>query len=319
MIFIRYLNGIKNLLPYVALLVVCIIWGTAYFAIRIGVETIPPFLFSAIRQLIAGGVLLAGLAITGNLKVTRQDVWHQSVPGVLMLAFGNGVVGWCERYIPSGLAALVMSLTPVFTVLSNYLFGFDNRKPHALVALGLLLGCLGIVLIFSNNLKGLANPEYFTGLLIAFAACLSVAFGSVYAKHKASGNKNILQNAALQLFSAGVVLSFFSAFLDDYKELKTISAASIGALAYLIVFGSIVAYTCFTYALKELPIGIASLYAYINPFIALILGFLFLSEPLTGFTLLALAAALSGVYCINKGYLKMAAAMPTKNELKSII
>lgn len=299
------MSGHKNLLAYVALFIVCMVWGTAYFAIRIGVKTFPPFLFSAIRQVIAGGALLAGLALTGNLKLAKQDVWHQSVSGVLMLALGNGVIGWCERYISSGLAALVMSLIPVFVVAINYLLGFDKRKPNGLLVFGLSLGCLGIVLIFSDNLKDLANPNYFKGMLIAFAACLAVALGVVYAKQKASNNKNVLQNAALQLFSAGIVLFVFSAFMDDYSGLKSISASSIRALVYLIVFGSIVAYSCFVFALKHLPIGIASIYAYINPFIAIVLGFFFLNEPLTGITLFALTAALSGVYCINKGYLKM--------------
>jgi drug/metabolite transporter (DMT)-like permease len=295
----------KKLPAYVALSIVCIIWGTAYFAIRIGVETFPPFLFSAIRQVVAGGALLAGLALTGNLRLAKRDIWHQFVPGVLMLAFGNGVIGWCERYISSGLAALVMSLIPVFVVAINYLSGFDKRKPHGLLVLGLLLGCLGIVLIFSDNLKDFTNPAYFRGLLIAFGASLAVALGAVYAKYKASDSRNVLQNAALQLFSAGIALFVFSVFLDDYSKLKSISASSIGALVYLIVFGSIVAYSCFVYVLKQLPIGVASLYAYINPFIAIVLGFFFLNEPLTGITLFALTAVLSGVYCINKGYLKM--------------
>ncbi|GGH19947.1 drug/metabolite exporter YedA [Sphingobacterium alkalisoli] len=295
----------KNLLAYGALLVVCLVWGTTYFAIRIGVETFPPFLFAAIRQVIAGGVLLAGLALTRNLTLTKQGIWQQAIPGVLMVALGNGVIGWCERYISSGLAALILSLTPVFVVVINYVLGFDKKKPHRLIIFGLSLGFLGILLIFRDNLKDLTKPEYITGMLIAFGACLAWASGSVYAKNKTSGHSSVMQNAALQLFSGGVALFFFSAFLDDYSELESISSASIWALLYLIVFGSIVAYSCFVYALKHLPIGIASLYAYINPFIAIMLGFFFLKEPLTAITLLALAASLSGVYCINKGYLKM--------------
>lgn len=295
----------KNLLAYGALLVVCLVWGTTYFAIRIGVETFPPFLFAAIRQVIAGGVLLAGLALTRNLTLTKQGIWQQAIPGVLMVALGNGVIGWCERYISSGLAALILSLTPVFVVVINYVLGFDKKKPHRLIILGLSLGFLGILLIFRDNLKDLTKPEYITGMLIAFGACLAWASGSVYAKNKTSSHSSVMQNAALQLFSGGVALFFFSAFVDDYSELESISSASIWALLYLIVFGSIVAYSCFVYALKHLPIGIASLYAYINPFIAIMLGFFFLKEPLTAITLLALAASLSGVYCINKGYLKM--------------
>ncbi|MBX2951145.1 MAG: EamA family transporter [Leadbetterella sp.] len=291
-----------GLRAYIALAIVCLLWGTTYFALRIGVETFPPFLFSGIRQVVAGGSLLIGLRLTGNLKINRTDVLHQSIPGVLMLALGNGVVGWCERYIPSGLAALILSLIPVFVVLINYASGLDRRRPHPLILTGLFLGCLGIALIFRDNLKDLGRPEYLSGMLVTFAACVIWAAGSVYAKHKTSGSTNVLQNAALQLFFGGLALLLFSVFLDDYHELKTVTAPSIWALVYLIVFGSIVGYTCFVYALKHLPIGVSSLYAYINPFIAILLGYFFLQEPLTGMTFLALAAALSGVYCINRGY-----------------
>jgi len=292
----------KSLWAYIALAIVCLLWGTTYFALRIGVETFPPFLFSAIRQVVAGGVLLLGLGLTGNLKVRRTDMLQQAIPGILMLALGNGIVGWCERYIPSGLAALILSLIPVFVVLINYTSGLDRRRPHRLILTGLFLGCLGIVLIFRDNLADLGRPEYLSGMLVTFAACVIWAAGSVYAKHKTSGSSNVLQNAALQLFFGGLALLLLSVFLDDYSELKTVTAPSIWALVYLIVFGSIVGYSCFVYALKHLPIGVSSLYAYINPFIAILLGYFFLQEPLTGMTFLALAAALSGVYCINKGY-----------------
>lgn len=297
----------KNTLAYGALFIVCLVWGTTYFAIRIGVETFPPFLFAAIRQVIAGGVLLFGLQLTGNLKLSKSDFLYQSVPGVLMVALGNGVIGWCERYISSGLAALILSLIPVFVVVISYLFRFEKRKPSFLIVFGLFLGCLGIVLIFRDNLKDIANPQYFMGMLIAFGACLAWASGSIFAKYKTSGSKNVLQNAALQLFTGGIALFVFSIFLDDYTELKTVTAPSIWALIYLIVFGSVLAYSCFVYALKHLPIGISSLYAYINPFIAVLLGFFFLNEKITTVTLLALVATLGGVYCINKGYQKMAA------------
>lgn len=295
----------RSLWAYAALAVVCLLWGTTYFALRIGVETFPPFLFSGIRQVVAGGVLLLGLWLTGSLRVRRADIVHQSVPGILMLALGNGVVGWCERYISSGLAALILSLIPVFVVVLNYASGLDRRRPHRLIIAGLFLGCLGIALIFRDNLKDLARPEYLTGMLITFAACLAWAAGSVYAKHKTTGSSHVLQNAALQLFFGGLALLPLSFFLDDYSELKTVTAPSIWALVYLIVFGSVIGYSCFVYALKHLPIGVSSLYAYINPFIAILLGFFFLQEPLTGLTFVALAAALSGVYCINRGYGKM--------------
>ena len=296
----------KNLLAYLSLIIVCLVWGSTYFAIRIGVATFPPFLFSAIRQIMAGGIMLVALKIIGKLQLRRSDLLNQSITGILMVTLGNGVIGWCERYITSGLAALILSLIPVFVVVISYLFGFDRRRPHILILFGLILGCLGIILIFRDNLKDIANPEYFLGMLIAFGACLAWASGSVFSKFKILNHKNVFQNAALQLLTGGIALVLFSLFLDDYTELKVISGKSIWALAYLIVFGSIIAYSSFVYALKNLPISVSSLYAYINPFIAIMLGYFFLNEPLTDITLLALTATLSGVYCINRGYRKMA-------------
>ena len=296
----------KNLLAYLSLIIVCLVWGSTYFAIRIGVAAFPPFLFSAIRQIMAGGIMLVALKIIGKLQLRRSDLLNQSITGILMVTLGNGVIGWCERYITSGLAALILSLIPVFVVVISYLFGFDRRRPHILILFGLILGCLGIILIFRDNLKDIANPEYFLGMLIAFGACLAWASGSVFSKFKILNHKNVFQNAALQLLTGGIALVLFSLFLDDYTELKAISGKSIWALAYLIVFGSIIAYSSFVYALKHLPIGVSSLYAYINPFIAIMLGYFFLNEPLTDITLLALTATLSGVYCINRGYRKMA-------------
>lgn len=250
--------------------------------------------------------MLVALKIIGKLQLRRSDLLNQSITGILMVTLGNGVIGWCERYITSGLAALILSLIPVFVVVISYLFGFDRRRPHILILFGLILGCLGIILIFRDNLKDIANPEYFLGMLIAFGACLAWASGSVFSKFKILNHKNVFQNAALQLLTGGIALVLFSLFLDDYTELKAISGKSIWALAYLIVFGSIIAYSSFVYALKHLPIGVSSLYAYINPFIAIMLGYFFLNEPLTDITLLALTATLSGVYCINRGYRKMA-------------
>jgi len=162
-----------NFRAYLALAVVCLFWGTSYFAIRIGVETFPPFLFSALRQLTAGGILLIGLKWTGSLKVTRQDIANQAVPGVLMIAVGNGVISWCERIIPSGLAALILSLIPIFVVLISYLLRYEQQKPHPFVIIGLALGICGIGLIFRDNIRDLARPDFSFGMLIAFGACMS--------------------------------------------------------------------------------------------------------------------------------------------------
>ena len=299
----------NSLLPaYLALAVVCLVWGTTYFAIRVGVEHFPPFLFSGIRQIIAGGIMLLVLKISGKLQVHRSDIINQSVLGLLMVALGNGVIGWSERFISSGLAALICSLIPVFVVVISFVLGFDRQKQHILIIVGLLLGCMGIALIFRDNLADLTNKEYFTGMLVAFGACLAWAYGSVISKYRLKASSNIFQSAALQLFTGGLVLFVLSALLDDYSELQYITPDSIWALVYLIVVGSLIAYTAFVYALKHLPIGISSLYAYINPLIALVLGAALLNEKMTAYTFFALLTTLAGVYCINRGYQLMARA-----------
>ncbi|GGH15168.1 EamA family transporter [Sphingobacterium alkalisoli] len=291
----------KNIFAYLALLVVCIVWGTTYFALRVGVETFPPFLFSAIRQVLAGGILLIVLKFSGKLKINRNQLFTQFILGILMITFGNGVVGWSERYIPSGLAALIVSILPVYIVAINYLTGIDKKKPNKYIVSGLILGSTGIVLIFKDNLNDFANPNYIIGMLVAFGACLSWALGSVYTKHKVPKG-NVMTNVAFQMFLGGIILIVMSLLMDDYAELKTINTKSIWALGYLVVIGSVLAYPCYVYALEKLPIGVVSLYAYINPFIALVLGYVLLDEVVTGVTILAFVCVLGAIYFINKGY-----------------
>ncbi len=289
------------ILAYAALATVCIVWGTTYFAMRVGVTTFPAFLFSGVRQTIAGGILLLILRLVRkNRAFPMREMLRQAVPGFLMITLGNGVVGWSEKYIPSGLAALIVSIMPVYVVIVTFISGADRNVLNIKVAVGLLLGCLGILLMFSDNISDLANPDYFAGMVVAFLAALAFAAGSVYTKYRPS-KTDALTNAALQMFFGGVVLLIFSIFLDDFSTIPSISANSLWALLYLIIIGSLLSYPCFVYALEKLPIGLASIYAYINPFIALFLGYFFLDEKLTWITGLALLAAMGGIYFIKKG------------------
>ncbi|MFC7522821.1 EamA family transporter [Parapedobacter sp. GCM10030251] len=292
----------KNVNAYLALAVVCIVWGTTYFAMRIGVATFPAFLFSGIRQVIAGVLMMAFLLLTGQkLVISRRDITRQFVAGTLMIALGNGVVGWAERYIPSGLAALIVSIMPVYVVIIGYVAGTDRKAINIHLIIGLLLGCIGVGLIFRDNLADLANPNYLYGVLAAFFACFCWAAGTVYTKHRPSAAKTLV-NVAFQLTSGGIMLLLASVFLDDYSQLATVTSDSLWALAYLILFGSLASYGCFLYALKHLPPGLASVYAYVNPFIALLLGYFFLHERLTWTTAFALIVTLGGVFFINRSY-----------------
>jgi drug/metabolite transporter (DMT)-like permease len=286
---------------YLALTIVCILWGTTYLAIKIGVDTIPPFLFCAIRQLAAGMLLWLYLPfLKKKISLQFSDVVKQIIPGVLMFVLGNAIIGWAEKYIPSGLAALIVSAMPLYITFINVLMG-KGKDVNKQILTGLLFGCLGIVLIFKDNLGDLANSNYFWGIMASFAASLCWAVGTVYMKVNTFRTDSTV-NSAIQFTSAGVVLLICSPFLDDYSLLSSATAESIWALVYLVFFGSIIPYICYLYAIKHLQVGLVSVYAYVNPFIAILLGMLILNEKVTWITALAFIATAGGVYFINKGH-----------------
>jgi len=297
---------------YLALLVICIVWGTTYLAMLIGVANFPAFLFSGLRHTIAAAILWLSMPLLKKkIKLNARDVIKQVIPGVLMLALGNGTIGWAEKYIPSGLAALIVSVMPVYVVLINFVTGRGKGTLNGKVILGLLLGCAGIVLIFRDNLSDLVDSRYLMGVLVCFAASLSWAAGTVYMKHSGATTDSYV-NTALQLTSGGLALLISSPFLDDLGELKHIQPESLWALAYLIVFGSILSFLCYIYAVKNLPVGLVSIYAYINPFIAVSLGFLLKDERVTWITIIAFMTTLGGVFWINRGY------KVNNNQLKTV-
>jgi len=292
----------SNTKAYLALAIVCFVWGTTYLAIRVGVATFPPFLFSAIRQLLAGGLFLLLLwLLKFSIQVSGKALRQQAIAGVLLLTFGNGLISWAGRYIPSGLAALLVAIMPVYVVLINLVWNKEKEKLNSQVITGMLLGCAGLVLIFRDNLSDLANTAYLSGIIIALLASLCWAFGTVYTKQNRS-SAHAFVNAAIQMCSGGLALLLFSAFFDDFSELSSISVNSLWALAYLIVFGSIISYGCYLFALERLPAGLTSIYAYINPIVAILLGYFILDEKLTWFTGLACVSIAGGVYLMNRGY-----------------
>lgn len=291
----------SNLKAYIALIIVCIFWGTTYLALRIGVQGFPPFLFSAIRQVSAGVLLFIFMFFIGKLeKLTWKDIGRQALPGILLITFGNGIIGWAELYIPSGLAALIVSVMPIYVVLINLVGGKKQQFNFKIIA-GFLLGCAGIVLIFKDNLADLGKPEYLWGILASFGACFFWAIGSIYMKNN-TFRTSAYSNAAIQFTSGGLGCLVFSLFFDDYSKFESVSGNSLWALIYLTLIGSLLAYMSYLYAIKHLPIVLVSTYAYVNPVIAILLGVLILNEKITMITVLALAATLYGVYLINLGY-----------------
>ncbi len=295
---------------YFALAVVCFFWGTTYLALRIGVAHFPPFLFSGIRQFGAGMLLFAWMAATGNLeKISAKDIGKQVLPGFLLITLGNGVIGWAERYIPSGLAALIVCIMPVYIVIINLVSGKEKNFFNLKIVTGFVLGCAGIVLIFRDNLTDLAKPEYLYGVLASFGACLFWAIGSIYMKNN-TFRTSAYSNAAIQFTAGGVGCFLFSVCFDDYNQLDNINSGSLWALLYLTLVGSLLAYMSYLYAIRHLPMLVVSTYAYVNPVIAILLGVAILNEKITRITVMALVVTLFGVYLINSGFAKKIKSVP---------
>ncbi|MEJ0033212.1 MAG: EamA family transporter [Bacteroidota bacterium] len=289
-------------LAYTALAVVCVLWGTTFLGIRIGVMDIPPFLFAALRLTIAGLFLTLIMLFVVKAKLPSKEViLIQVLGGFSLFTLGNGLIGVAEIYISSGITAIVCAMIPIWVTLINLVTSEDER-PTLPVFLGLAIGLSGIILMFGDNVGELKNSSYVWSIVLIFVANMGWSIGSVYLKRKNAGpNNNMFVNAGLQMLSGGLFLFVGSFIFDDYSTLHWTSS-SLWALAYLIVFGSIIAFACFSYALKKLPVTIVSLYAYINPIVAVLLGSLILNEKFNLRIAIAMLITVAGIYIVNKGF-----------------
>lgn len=287
-------------LAYGSLAVICVLWGTTFLGIRIGVMDIPPFLFSALRMTIAGLALVLIMSIFAKVQLPSGSILlKQAVAGFSLFTLGNGLISLAEVHISSGITAIICSMIPIWVTLIN-LGTSDDERPTFPVFLGLLIGLSGIVLMFGENLSDFSNPKYTWSLVVIFVANMGWSFGSVWIKRQNTSG-NTFMNAGLQMLFGGLFLFAGSFMFDDYSTLRW-TAASLWSLVYLIVFGSIIAYACFSYAVKKLPITIVSLYAYINPIVAVLLGTLILGEKFNLRIAIAMLITVAGIYIVNKGF-----------------
>jgi drug/metabolite transporter (DMT)-like permease len=288
------------LIPYIALGAICLIWGTTYLVLRIAVLHFPPFLFVTIRQLLAGGLLIGFMLLSGKaLWPNRGHIIRQAIAGFFMITLGNGLVAWAEMYIPSGVAAIICSLMPMMVILINLAINKEER-PTVAILIGVLLGLGGIMMIFGEHLTEFSKQQYQVGILVIFIAVISWAGGSVWLK-KRGNDGNAFMNAGLQMFFGGIWLVPGALIFDDLSNVSW-SAEAFYSLIYLVLIGSIVAYACYSYVLRKLPMTIVSLYAYVNPIVAVILGWLVLHEKLNFRIGVAILITVAGIYIVNRGY-----------------
>jgi drug/metabolite transporter (DMT)-like permease len=288
------------LIPYIALGAICLIWGTTYLVLRIAVLHFPPFLFVTIRQLLAGGLLVGFMLLSGKaLWPDRGHIMRQAIAGFFMITLGNGLVAWAEMYIPSGVAAIICSLMPMMVIIINLAINKEER-PTVAILIGVVLGLGGIMMIFGEHLTEFSNQQYQVGILVIFIAVISWAGGSVWLK-KRGNDGNAFMNAGLQMFFGGIWLVPAALIFDDLSNVSW-SAEAFYSLIYLVLIGSIVAYACYSYVLRKLPMTIVSLYAYVNPIVAVILGWLVLHEKLNFRIGVAILITVAGIYIVNRGY-----------------
>ncbi|MEW6667283.1 MAG: EamA family transporter [Thermodesulfobacteriota bacterium] len=286
----------ETIKAYGAWAAVCLFWGTTYLAIRVGVASLPPALFAGIRFAIAGGLFLLYLKWKGLALPKRDDFRHIAIVGITLLVMANGLVVWAEQWVPSSLAALLVATLPFWVA------GYEAFLPGAgglglRKVIGMVIGFGGLVVLFAPELKASFDVAYFKGVLALLFAPCCWAGGSIYSKYRPV-RTHPLMAAAFQMMIAGAVLVLIGGVAGEFGRFAP-SARGVAALAYLVVFGSILGYGAFVYSLAKLPATKHSMYAYVNPVIAVLLGWLVLDERLDWNVAFATTLVLAGVVLVK--------------------
>ncbi len=294
------MNQTPNIKAYAALAIVCFFWGTTYLAIKIGVMYIPGFIFSGIRNTLAGLLTCGFFLIKGDGVPSRNIFWILVIRGILMVIIGNGLVHWAEQFISSGLAAIMAALVPMWIALISVLM-FKSVKINLKIVLGLLLGFIGILAIFSDNLEDFKSPAYVGGIMAMFAAAFGWALGSVYSGLRKL-DINPIYAAGVQMLTGGILSIMIGFIIGERADFFDLPINGIWAILYLVFIGSILGYNAYIYVLSKLPPTQVSIYAYINPIVAVILGWMILDEKLNLAIIIGMSITLLGVYLVNRGF-----------------
>lgn len=278
----------QTLLIVVALFCTYFIWGSTYLAIRFGLESFPPFLMAGVRVLVAGAILYAVLRFLGSENPTWAEWKGASIIGLLLPALGNGTVCYVQQTVSSSVAALAIATAPIWMAIFASVWGHHITRQEWV---GIFLGVLGIGLL---NIGGSLHGDYVSALLLIFAAA-SWSLGSIWSKHMAMPTG--LMGAACQMIAGGLFLMIASTYFNESWPTE-ISMKSWGAMLYLVVLSSLVAYSAFQYLLKTVRPLVASSNTFVNPIVAFAVGIWFANEQITQNEYIALAVILIGVALI---------------------
>ena len=283
---------------YLALFCVAFFWGTTFLAIRVGVETIPPFLLAGIRNLIAGSIIFIYLLSQKKLeRVNPRQFLQAFILSMLMIVLANGLTTYAEKYITSGLASLISTLSPFCVLVLNLILGHEKLSLKTVI--GILLGMFGIFLIYQSSLTDLLIPEYRQGIFAILLAILAWAIGTIITKKGSSNSLTMLMNVCVQMLIAGVILTSFQLYITPTISVESWSTKSIIGMIYLALFGSVVGYVAFSYLISQLPSTKVTVLSYVNVVVALFLGWLILDEIITGRIIIAAAFIIGGVIIVN--------------------
>ncbi|HEV8305004.1 MAG TPA: EamA family transporter [Gemmatimonadales bacterium] len=281
----------------IAYLIVCVFWGSTYLAIKVGVGELPPFLFAGLRFL-AAGVLLLGIArALGDPLPRRAGDWRTlAIVGLFLLAGGNALVVWAEQYTASGVASIFVVTVALWMAFFDAIIPGGSGDLNWRVVAGLILGFLGTALLVGASPTEILKADLRGPVALTFASA-SWSVGSVYAKRHPTAVSPYM-GAAVQMIVGGTAVALVGSALGEWPAWH-LTPKGLGAVAYLVVFGSIFGYSAYTYALRHASATIVGTYAYVNPVIAVLLGWLLLREPITGRTVIAMALILSAVVWIQ--------------------
>jgi len=293
------LAGDRKGLAYIAFVTVCIVWGTTYLAIRVALETVPVLLLAGLRWM-AAGVIMSGLMLATGRGLPKPRLWAPlALLGFLMNIVGNGFVVYAQQFVASGLTAVLIATTPFWSALIERLLPNGERFSKRSLS-GLALGFTGIVVLVWPEMThgGAGGRSFVIGVIAIQLACIGWVIGTSFARRHELGD-NPFRSTALQMVFSGIMLLSAASAHGDWAQLS-FTPRTIAAMLYLSIAGSLIAYSAYIYAIQHLPLQLVSLYAYINPMIAVALGTVFLGEPLSTRILISAALVLAGTWIVGK-------------------
>lgn len=284
-----------------ALVLVCILWGSTWLGSKEAVKYMHPLQMAGMRQFLGGLCYVLFFMIRGTTWPTKKE-W----PAILVLSFlnfilSNGLSTWGLRYISAGLGAIIGAIFPLWLVVISFVT--KTSSPSWKSVMGLFLGFAGICVIFYDYLQDFFNPDFLTGILLSLVSTWSWAYGTLYTK-KHAAKFNPYFGLGLQMTISGATLFTVSHLSGNAIPLSEVAWQAWAAIGYLVLFGSVIAFIAYLYALQNLPTEQASLYAYINPIVAVLLGWMIFSEKLTVYIIVGTLVTLTGVYLVNRASAK---------------